>query len=112
MQKDWTKVWGWPRYRVYAYQIDETRRRLTLWVRRKRGNRKLTCSQCGRRVQDIHAIYQRSVRDLPCFEFQTTVVVELYRVRCPACGIKVERSEQVPSKAPYSKRFEDTVGQS
>ena len=111
MQKDWTKVLGWPGYRVYAYQIDETRRRLTLWVRRKRGNRKLTCSQCGRRVQDIHAIYERSVRDLPCFEFQTTVVVELYRVRCPACGIKVERSEQVPSKAPYSKRFEDTVGQ-
>ena len=112
MQKDWTRVLGWPGYRVYAYQIDETRRRLTLWVRRKRGNRKLTCSQCGRRVQDIHTIYERSVRDLPCFEFQTTVVVELYRVRCPACGIKVERSEQVPSKAPYSKRFEDTVGQS
>jgi transposase len=39
------------------------------------------------------------------------VVVELYRVRCPDCGVKAERSDQVPSKAPYSKRFEDAVGQ-
>src|SRR5438034_1283162 len=110
MQADWTKVLGWPGYRVYDYQIDEARRHLTLRVRRKRGNRKLTCSQCGRRVHDIRAVYERTVRDLPCFEFQSTVVVELYRIRCPDCGIKSERSEQLPSKAPYSKRFEDSVG--
>jgi len=111
MQTDWTKVLGWPGYRVYAYQIEEAGRHLTLWVRRKRGNRKLTCSQCGRRVYDIHAVYDRRVRDLRCFEFETSVVVELYRVRCPHCGVKGERSDQVPSKAPYSKRFEDSVGQ-
>jgi transposase len=111
MQTDWTKVLGWPGYRVYDYQIDEARRHLTLRVRRKRGNRKLTCAQCGRRVHDIRAVYERKVRDLPCFEFQTAVVVELYRIRCPDCGIKAERNEQVPSKAPYSKRFEDAVGE-
>jgi transposase len=111
MQADWTKVLGWPGYRVYDYRIDEARRQLTLRVRRKRGNRKLTCAQCGRRVHDIRAVYERQVRDLPCFEFQTAVVVELYRIRCPDCGVKAERSEQVPSKAPYSKRFEDAVGQ-
>ena len=111
MHADWTKVLGWPGYRVYDYQIDEARRHLTLRVRRKRGNRKLTCSQCGRRVHDIRAVYERKVRDLPCFEFQTAVVVELYRIRCPDCGVKAERSQQVPSKAPYSKRFEDAVGQ-
>jgi transposase len=111
MQADWTKVLGWPGYRVYDYRIDEARRQLTLRVRRKRGNRKLTCAQCGRRVHDIRAVYERQVRDLPCFEFQTAVVLELYRIRCPDCGVKAERSEQVPSKAPYSKRFEDAVGQ-
>ena len=83
MQTDWTKVLGWPGYRVYNYQIDEARRHLTLCLRRKRGNRKLTCAQCGRRVHDIHDVYERKVRDLPCFEFQTSVVVELYRIRCP-----------------------------
>jgi transposase len=59
----------------------------------------------------MHEVYERAVRDLSCFEFHTTVVVELYRVRCPDCGIKVERVEQLPSKAPFSKRFEELVGQ-
>ena len=50
------------------------------------------------------------MRDLPCFEFRTTVVVELYRVRCPDCGVKTEKEPQLPSKAPFSKRFEEAVG--
>ena len=50
------------------------------------------------------------MRDLPCFEFRTTVVVELYRVRCAECGIKVEKVPLLPRKAPFSKRFEDGVG--
>jgi transposase len=44
-------------------------------------------------------------------EFRTTVVVEIYRVCCPDCGIKIEKVPQLPSKAPFSKRFEDAVGQ-
>ena len=43
--------------------------------------------------------------------FKTTVVVEVYRVSCPDCGVKVEKVPQLPSKAPFSKRFEDAVGQ-
>lgn len=54
---------------------------------------------------------QREVRDLPCIEYRTTVVVELYRVKCPECGLRREKVEQIPSKAPFSKRFEDAVGQ-
>ena len=50
------------------------------------------------------------MRDLPWSEYRTTVVVELYRVRCPDCGIKGEKVPQLPSKAPFSKRFEDAVG--
>lgn len=108
---EWTKVLGWPGYRVYQHEINERKRQLTLWVRRKRGNRKLRCPSCGRRVDDIHDVYEREVRDLPCFEFQTTVVIELYRIRCPDCGVKAEKVDSLPSKAPYSKRFEDGVGQ-
>lgn len=65
------------------------------------------CSGCGRRIDAIHEIYEREVRDLPCFEFRTTVVIELYRLRYQDCGIKAEK---VPSKAPFSKRFEDAMG--
>jgi len=81
-----------------------------LWVRRKRGNRALVCSGCGRRVGEIAEIYEREVRDLPCFEYRTTVVIELYRLRCPDCGMKAEKVAQLPSKAPFSKRFEEAVG--
>jgi hypothetical protein len=35
----------------------------------------------------------------------------LHRLRCPECGDRVERIEQLPSKAPFSKRFEEIVGE-
>ena len=70
------------------------------------------CSGCGRAVKEIAEVYEREVRDLPCFEYRTTVAVELYGVRCPDCGVKTEKIPQVPSKAPFSKRFEDAVGES
>ena len=109
-ETDWSKVLGWPGYRVYRHEIDEAGKTLKLWVRRKRGNRKLVCSGCGRKLGEAYDTYERAVRDLPCFEFRTTVVVELYRVRCPDCGVKTEKVPQLPSKAPFSKRFEDAVG--
>ena len=39
-----------------------------------------------------------------------TVFVEVYRVKCPDCGVKREKVPLLPSKAPFSKRFEDAVG--
>lgn len=108
---DWTRVLGWPGYKVYRHEIDEPGKRLKLWVRRKRGNKLLVCSGCGKATGELVASYEREVRDLPCFEYLTTVVVELYRVRCPDCGVKAEKVPLLPSKAPFSQRFEDAVGQ-
>ena len=88
---DWTKILGWPGYRVWQSEIDESAKRLKLWVRRKRGNQILMCSGCGRRVEEIVEVYERDVRDLPCLEYQTMVVIELYRVKCPDCGVKREK---------------------
>jgi transposase len=110
-ENDWTKILRWPGYRVYEHEIDEKARTLKLWVRRKSGHRKLVCSGCGQRVEHVHEVCEREIRDLPCLEFQTTVVVEMYRVRCPRCGVKIERVEQLPSQSPFSKRFEEIIGQ-
>ena len=110
MDSDWTKVLGFPGYRVYRHEIDERRKHVTLWIRRKRGNQILRCPGCGRRVSDIHEVIERTARDLPCFEYTTTVNVELYRLRCPDCGLKTEQMPQLPSKAPFTRRFEDSVG--
>jgi transposase len=94
-------------------EIDERDKHLKLWVRRKKTGLKLICSRCGQHVPaaTIHEVCEREVRDLPCFEYRTTVVVETYRVKCSRCGIRAERVAQLPSKAPYSKRFEEAVGQ-
>ncbi len=96
---------------MYRNKIDEKNKILELWVRRKRGNRKLECSGCGRKFTDVYDWRERAVRDLPWSEFKTTVYVEVYRVQCPDCGVKVEKVPPLPSKAPFSKRFEDAVGQ-
>jgi transposase len=109
-ENEWTKLLGWPGYHVYRHEIDEHGKTLKLWVRRKRGNRKLVCSGCGRKLTEACDIYQREVRDLPWSEYRATVVLELYRVRCPDCGLKTEKIPQLPSKAPFSKRFEEAVG--
>ena len=108
---DWTRILGWPGYRVYRSEINEETKTLRLRVRRKSGERKLVCCGCGRSVSEIAEVCEREIRDLPCFEYRTTVVIELYRVRCPDCGVKIEGVAQLPSKAPFSKRFEDAVGE-
>jgi transposase len=110
-ESEWTKILGWPRYRIDLRVINEESKRLRLWARRKRGNRKLECSGCDRRIKGIAEIYEREARNLPWSENRTTVVIEQYRVRCPDCEIKAERVDLLPSKAPFSQRFEEAVGQ-
>jgi transposase len=109
-EREFTKILDWPGYRVYRYEITEQTRTLKLWVRRKRGNKQFICSGCGGKASKIEEVREREVRDLPWRKYQTTVVVEYYRVRCPKCGLKVEVVPQLPSKAPFSKDFEDAVG--
>ena len=109
-ERDWTRVLGWPGYQK---EIDESGKKLMLWVRRKKAGLKLMCSGCGQHVaaSRIQETCEREVRDLPCFEYSTTVVVETYRMKCPRCGFRAEKVAQLPSKAPFSKRFEEAVGQ-
>ena len=112
-ENDWTSLLGWPGYMVYRKEIDEPAKNLKLWVKRKKPGAALICSGCMKHVPSdrTQEICEREVRDLACFEYTTTVVVELFRVKCPRCGLRIEKVAQVPSKAPYSKRFEEAVGQ-
>jgi transposase len=108
--REFTRILDWPGYRVYQHEIDEKAKTLKVWIRRKRGNRRLECSGCGRKFAQIYDTGERAVRDLPWSGFRATVFVEVYRVRCPDCGVKREKVPLLPGKAPFSKRFEDAVG--
>jgi transposase len=108
--REFTRILDWPGYRVYQHEINEKAKTLKLWIRRKRGNRRLECSGCRRKFTQIYDTGERAVRDLPWSGFTATVFVEVYRVQCPDCGVKREKVPLLPSKAPFSKRFEDAVG--
>ena len=110
-QREWTAILAWPGYRVYRSEVDEEKKTLKLWVRRKPVNRGYECSGCGRRLHSVQDVREREIRDLPWSVYRATVVVEVHRVRCPECGVRVEKIEQLPSKAPFSKRFEEIVGE-
>jgi len=70
----------------------------------------MECSGCGRKFSELYDTSERAVRDLPWSAFTATVFIEIYRVKCPDCGVKREKVPLLPSKAPFSKRFEDAVG--
>ena len=74
-QSEWTKILGRPGYRVYRSEINEAAKTVRLWVRRKRGNRRLVCAGCGQAVKEMAESYEREVRDLPCFEYRTTSAI-------------------------------------
>jgi transposase len=109
--KEWTAILAWPGYRVYRYEVNEEVKTLKLWVRRKPVHRGFECSGCGRRLHQVRNVREREIRDLPWSVYSATVVVEVHRLRCPDCGVRVEKIEQLPSKAPFSKRFEESVGE-
>ena len=94
---------------MYRHQIDEKKMTLTLWVRRKPVHRGYECSGCGRRLHQVHDVRERSIRDLPWSTYAATVMVEVHRLRCPECGVRVEKMDQLPSKAPFSRRFEEMI---
>ena len=83
---------------------------LELWVRRKRVHRELECSGCGRNFTMCMTVASGLCGTCPGAS-SATVVIEVYRVKCPDCGVRVEKVPQLPSKAPFSKRFEEAVGQ-
>src|SRR5437660_12409223 len=63
-----------------------------------------------RKFTEIYDVNERAVRDLPWSSYRATVFVEIYRVKCSDCGVRREKVPLLPTKAPFSKRFEDAVG--
>jgi len=76
---------------VYRYELDEEAKTLRLWVRRKPVHRGHECGGCGRRLHKVQDVREREIRDLPWSVYRASVIVEVHRVRCPECGVRVEK---------------------
>lgn len=44
------------------------------------------CGGCGATSSDRHACHERRVADLPCYGWQTELVITLFQFKCTACG--------------------------
>jgi hypothetical protein len=105
---EFTKILDWPGYPVYQHELDENAKTLKLWIRRKRGHRKIECSGYGRKFRDVYDTSERC-EIFHGASFTATVMVAVYRVNCPDCGVKREKVPLLPSEAPFSQRFEDAA---
>jgi len=63
------------------------------------------CSHCQQKVKSIHSYHQRTVRDLNCFDSQTTLTARYRTVRCPRCGTRVEELNFVHPGKRVTKRL-------
>jgi transposase len=75
----------------------------------KRYHPTLTCSQCGQLCFDRYDRTIQRIRDLNAFEMHTYLILDKWRVHCPACGVRVEELGFAAPYSHYTRRFEDFV---
>ena len=63
------------------------------------------CSHCQHKMKSIHSYHERTVRDLNCFDSQTTLTIRYRTVRCPRCGNRVEELNLVHPGKRVTKRL-------
>ena len=97
-------------YGVYAWEAEEAASILRLWVRAT-GEPAYVCGGCGRVARDIHSWTERRVRDLPWGTWTVWLVVEVHRVRCRRCAVRIEQVPWLAGKAHYTTRLEAAVAQ-
>jgi transposase len=67
------------------------------------------CSGCGRQTRSVHDAEERRIRDLPIFEAPVELVLPRLRVRCAACGPKLEALDWLDPYARVTKRLAVSV---
>ena len=66
----------------------------------RRSDVPMICSGCGQACEWYHDWEERWIRDLPILEAETHLLVQRFRVACPACGPKLEH---LPWLAKYAR---------
>lgn len=103
--EDVTALLGeWEGYRVGFVQRHEPKEEGAaphVWIELiRRADVPMVCSGCGQTCERYHDWDERWIRDLPILDAETHLLVQRFRVACPACGPKLER---LPWLAKYAR---------
>ena len=69
----------------------------------------MICSGCGQTCERYHDWDERWIRDLPILDAETHLLVQRFRVACPACGPKLEHLSWLAKYARVTGRFSRSV---
>lgn len=103
---------GWEGYRVELVRRYESEAEAAAAVRielTRRTDVPMVCSGCGRTCERYHDFEERWVRDLPILGVQTHLLLNRFRVACPACGPKLEELPWLAKYARVTKRLAESV---
>jgi transposase len=75
----------------------------------RRSDGPMICSGCGQSCGRYHDWEERWIRDLPVLEAETHLLVQRFRVACPACGPKLEQLSWLAKYARVTGRLAGSV---
>lgn len=100
---------GWEGYRVETVQRRAgAQPEICIYLGRRPGGA-MICDGCGQKVESVHDVETRIIRDLPILEARTLLSVPRRRVACPRCGPKLERLPWLDRHARVTRRLGDSV---
>lgn len=74
-----------------------------------RAEGKYRCSSCGNEVSSKHSSWIQEVKHLPLWRYQTTLKFKKVKVRCPQCGVKVEKLDFLERGGRLTKELSHQV---
>jgi transposase len=106
-----TSILGLDGYRVVAVEQEgeDPRARIRLELSRV-GSRVGRCSGCGERCGRRRDRRWREWDDLPWARHPVTLAVELWRLDCPRCGVRLERVSFADPYARVTRRLQWQIG--
>ena len=91
MQANLTTLLGIQGYRIAGLAVEERKKRRVIVIDLKRSRRMFECGICGKRLKKSHSHWDIEVKHLPLWQYSTILRLTRYRVKCPECGINMER---------------------
>jgi len=92
---------------VFVNNIDIVGNTTIIYLARE--GSKFVCSVCKRTVEQGYDSRTQYIRDLSCFEYNTYLCLDKFRIYCPCCGVRVEELGFARVFSHCTKRFEDYI---